>query len=248
MNDKPPLPSRVPCPCCGYLTISSIGACEICKLCNWEDDGEAWLRVHEATGGPNGDYSLAEARDNFKRYRVMYAPGRDQRLTGGDSKLEYETKGLLIEAFERLELATGVDAGDIEADILRLEQALTDEVVRGMREYAARQRGDAKHAGQQGFATAGGSPPMAGHLKLLTAARRKWLVAAFLPAVLVLVCAGFLIKYLLSPQHKCTAQCQPYGLEARLVPMVPRVIIFGEKEERKECKCFAPGSAGLQRK
>ena len=93
------LASRFACPCCGYPTLGEPAAYEICELCNWEDDGQDEAAANEVWGGPNSDYSLAEARANFLQYRVMYAPGRDQRIIKGDSMLEYETKGLLIEAF-----------------------------------------------------------------------------------------------------------------------------------------------------
>lgn len=143
MNGKPPISSRERCPCCGYPTLSESAAYEICELCNWEDDGQCEAEAGEVWGGPNSDYSLSEARENFKRFRVMYAPGRDQRITPGDSPLEYETKGLLVEAFERLERASGTDVNEIEAIITRLEQVLTDELHRSVREYEARQRGEA---------------------------------------------------------------------------------------------------------
>ena len=143
MNGKLSISSRVRCPCCGYPTLSESAAYEICELCNWEDDGQGQAAAGEVWGGPNSDYSLSEARDNFERYRVMYAPGRDQRISPGDSPLEYETKGLLVEAFERLELASGTDVNEIEANITRLEEVLAGELHRSVREYEARQRGKA---------------------------------------------------------------------------------------------------------
>ncbi len=27
------------CSCCGYFTLDNIGEYDICRLCNWEDDG-----------------------------------------------------------------------------------------------------------------------------------------------------------------------------------------------------------------
>ena len=101
MPELSPTLSRYRCPCCGYPTLTERAAYEICELCNWEDDGQDEAAANEVWGGPNSDYSLAEARANFLQYRVMYAPGRDQRIIKGDSMLEYETKGLLIEAFSR---------------------------------------------------------------------------------------------------------------------------------------------------
>lgn len=76
---------RATCPCCGYPTISERGAYEICSLCAWEDDGqddnphrpEALhdLPLPDAVAhGPNHDYSLTEARENFARNFTAYRP------------------------------------------------------------------------------------------------------------------------------------------------------------------------------
>lgn len=76
------LQSRVMCPCCGYLTLDARAEYDICELCNWEDDGQDDESADEVRGGPNADYSLAEARRNFQMYRVMYAPGRATLVCG----------------------------------------------------------------------------------------------------------------------------------------------------------------------
>ena len=52
------------CPCCGYPTLENRYDNEICFLCEWEDD--------YSYEGPNFDYELEEARDNFKKYLVMF--------------------------------------------------------------------------------------------------------------------------------------------------------------------------------
>lgn len=143
MKPRLPISARVQCPCCGYPTLSEEAAYEICELCNWEDDGQGEAEAHEVWGGPNSDYSLAEARENFKRFRVMYAPGRDQRITPGDSPLIYETKERLMETFQKLAHASAADVSDIESEIARLEQVLADELHRSVREYEARHRREA---------------------------------------------------------------------------------------------------------
>ncbi len=61
------------CPCCGYPTLDELGENEICELCGWEDDGQADDTATELWG-TNSDYSLREARENFKRYLTMYRP------------------------------------------------------------------------------------------------------------------------------------------------------------------------------
>jgi hypothetical protein len=143
MNPKVPIAGRIRCPCCGYPTLSEAAAYEICELCNWEDDGQGDEEADEVWGGPNSDYSLAEARANFKRHRVMYAPVRDKRITPGDSALEFETKGQLMEAFAKLAHASLEEKNGIEFEIARLEQVIEDELHRTVREYEARHRGEA---------------------------------------------------------------------------------------------------------
>ncbi|WP_261769601.1 CPCC family cysteine-rich protein [Paenibacillus polysaccharolyticus] len=48
---------------------------EICCLCNWEDDGQDDPHADEVWGGPNQDYSLAEARENFKKHYIVNPRG-----------------------------------------------------------------------------------------------------------------------------------------------------------------------------
>src|SRR5690348_9315762 len=62
------------CPCCGYPTLSERGGYEICPLCECEDDGQDDPRAAEIWGGPNGDYSLMEARTSFALHLTMYRP------------------------------------------------------------------------------------------------------------------------------------------------------------------------------
>lgn len=127
------LESRFACPCCGYPTLDELSSYEICELCNWEDDGQGEDEADEVWGGPNSDYSLSEARSNFLVHRVMYSPDRDQRVTGRDSPLEYETKGLLMAALTKLRTST-VPLPEVEANARKLEQALRDETKRKVRE------------------------------------------------------------------------------------------------------------------
>ncbi|MFC5475787.1 CPCC family cysteine-rich protein [Paraherbaspirillum soli] len=52
-----------PCPCCEQLTLSEIGAYEICSVCFWEDDP---VQSSDPTyaGGAN-QYSLVQAREGW---------------------------------------------------------------------------------------------------------------------------------------------------------------------------------------
>lgn len=93
---------RYKCPCCGYPTLDSEAGYDICTICNWEDDGQSEEDADEILGGPNGEYSLTQARDNFRKYMCMYEPGKDMRLTGGDTTEEIELKKELMLAYESI--------------------------------------------------------------------------------------------------------------------------------------------------
>jgi uncharacterized Zn finger protein (UPF0148 family) len=73
--------ARSTCPCCGYPTIDGRAGFDICSLCDWEDDGQddaerspyrGYYVPDVVAGGPNADYSLTEARENFAQYLTMY--------------------------------------------------------------------------------------------------------------------------------------------------------------------------------
>jgi uncharacterized Zn finger protein (UPF0148 family) len=66
------------CPVCGYPTLSERGGYDICALCNWED--ELVDDVDTATG-PNRDYTIREARENFRQHLTMYRAGDEPRFT-----------------------------------------------------------------------------------------------------------------------------------------------------------------------
>ena len=53
------------CPCCGHLTLSQRGGCEICPECWWEDDGQDNHDSDVVRGGPNGRLSLDAARADY---------------------------------------------------------------------------------------------------------------------------------------------------------------------------------------
>lgn len=80
--------NREKCPCCGFPTLEELNGYEICELCSWEDDGQGDLNANEVLGGPNADYSLTEARKNFKEKLTMYR--------------DYEQKDDVIEAKKSL--------------------------------------------------------------------------------------------------------------------------------------------------
>lgn len=93
---------RFICPCCGYPTLDERVGYDICILCDWEDDGQDDLDADLIKGGPNGDYSLTEARENFKKYIVMYSQDRDVRITGCDTKEEVIIKKELSKVYNKI--------------------------------------------------------------------------------------------------------------------------------------------------
>ena len=93
----------VKCPCCGYDTLVERVGYEICYLCNWEDDGQDDPHADEVWGGPNGDYSLSEARENFQKYGIMYRPTHTSKFVESPKKIT--AKKNIIKAFEKIETA-----------------------------------------------------------------------------------------------------------------------------------------------
>ena len=61
------------CPCCRSLTLHGRGGFEMCPVCWWEDDGQDDHDAQVARGGPNGGISLAEARENYRRFGASEA-------------------------------------------------------------------------------------------------------------------------------------------------------------------------------
>jgi hypothetical protein len=59
------------CPCCEFKTLYGSGGFEICPVCYWEDDGQDDHDASEVRGGPNGELSLAAARENFGIHRAV---------------------------------------------------------------------------------------------------------------------------------------------------------------------------------
>ena len=124
------------CPCCGYPTLPERGGHDICELCNWEDDGQDDPQADEVRGGPNGSYSLAQARENFHTYGVMYSPENDMRLIGGDTDAEWAAKQGLIRAFETMRSGTGDALGSLQAEIASCRRILQAEMIKKVRGFA----------------------------------------------------------------------------------------------------------------
>jgi len=128
------------CPCCGYPTLHERGGYEICPLCNWEDDGQDDPDAYEVWGGPNGAYSLAEARENFQNNMVMYG-STDPRIDRSDSLVEKNAKRSMIEAFDQM-----LDENNLKSLTMLWEKVgksreiLNQEVQRRVHEYEERNK------------------------------------------------------------------------------------------------------------
>lgn len=74
----------LPCPCCGYTTLSELNAYEICPVCLWEDDGQDNADADEVRGGPNYQWSLTQARLNFLARGISCPDRQDLRESQKD--------------------------------------------------------------------------------------------------------------------------------------------------------------------
>ena len=76
------------CPCCGYPSLSTRGGFEVCDICCWEDDGQDSNNAEEILGGPNSDYSLKEARENFDKHFTCYRPDDKDAFEQSSERIE----------------------------------------------------------------------------------------------------------------------------------------------------------------
>ncbi|GMK41953.1 hypothetical protein PCCS19_50120 [Paenibacillus sp. CCS19] len=125
--------NRFNCPCCGYPTLEERRGWEICCLCDWEDDGQDDPHADEVWGGPNADYSLMEARNNFKKNYTMY---RDKRNILRQSEKEILTKKALIIEFDKLKTISNDSVKQIWNEIVSLENVLANIVHESTERYS----------------------------------------------------------------------------------------------------------------
>lgn len=71
--------SLLPCPCCGYQTLSAYGCYQICTVCWWEDDDQDNEDANWIRSGPNYRLSLTRARFNFLKYGIADPDRKDLR-------------------------------------------------------------------------------------------------------------------------------------------------------------------------
>lgn len=123
--------NRENCPCCGYPTLPlrehiKIPTFSVCELCDWEDEGQNEKDAEKVYGGANQEYSLNEAKKNFKKYGIMYNPKNDFRIKV-DSIEEKIIKKRLIENFGKYNIEKSDENKKIIWDkILNLEKKLSE--------------------------------------------------------------------------------------------------------------------------
>jgi hypothetical protein len=120
--------------------LGARGEYEICRICWWEDDGQDDPHADVFRGGPNHGYTLAQARENFQQFGVMYEPERDRRVTGPDSDVCRVAKQALMAAFDQWRVAGAEERAGILVEIRKQERVLELELKRGIKEYEAQCR------------------------------------------------------------------------------------------------------------
>lgn len=75
------------------------GTGEICDLCSWEGFEQDVYNADDIIRGPNGNYSLTEARLNFEIYLNMYSPDDAHHSPDSEKK---QIKQEMISAFEKM--------------------------------------------------------------------------------------------------------------------------------------------------
>ena len=64
--------TRFRCPCCGYRTLSAPESMALCPVCWWEDDGQEDMDADVVRLTVNGDLSLTDAREHFRRFGAAH--------------------------------------------------------------------------------------------------------------------------------------------------------------------------------
>jgi Cysteine-rich CPCC len=126
--------ARVPCPCCGFVTLEAPGEYDICVLCNWEDEGLGEADLDERSGANHG-YTLRRARENFTDHRDMYDKG-DAAAKRSPAKVA--AKKQLIAAFRALRARPADEHEALWATIEHAESAIWTDLQRESRQFAER--------------------------------------------------------------------------------------------------------------
>ena len=110
---------------------------DICELCKWQDDGQDDPYADEVWGGPNYQYSLTQARENFKRYWTKRNPDDPHNRGRGNSPAELEAKKNLVGVFQAIANADESEQSRLWNDVKAGEAALEYETYKELREVTA---------------------------------------------------------------------------------------------------------------
>ena len=101
--------AEVPCPACGWPTLSGYGAHHVCVVCHWQDDGSTREQPDRASP-VNDDMSLREAAVQVAESGVAAAPIRVLNRPQYFLPNVRAARAELVAAYERLR----ADPGDPE--------------------------------------------------------------------------------------------------------------------------------------
>lgn len=111
------------CPCCDYPTLPERGQYYICPLCNWEDDGQDFDYENESWCGPNGDYTLREARENFINNLTMYRVRDIENFMRANQKISLKER--LVEIFKKIKyLPKGSICEETKSELIKITNSL----------------------------------------------------------------------------------------------------------------------------
>lgn len=118
------------CPCCGYRTFSSRYNFDTCYLCWWEDDSLGDKFPDEIIGGPNGDYSLNEARVNFKNNLIMFRKTDRRYKKLRNEKIDEIKRQIMVLLDKYEEINDEIEKGNLIIKINTYKNNLKEELKR----------------------------------------------------------------------------------------------------------------------
>jgi hypothetical protein len=138
-------PRLAVCPCCGYPTLHRRADYDTCVICSWEDDGqddapEGRFHPDDVLGGPNGSYSLTEARKNFAAYGQQYRPSDDHpfKQRERDSQERAALRAIFDSLLPDADPAKYVDTlPSINAAFARIDEVMLEKPYPGRRKTRA---------------------------------------------------------------------------------------------------------------
>ncbi|MBN9329087.1 MAG: hypothetical protein ABT03_08450 [Comamonas sp. SCN 67-35] len=112
------------CPVCGYPTLGNRQSHDMCRVCQWECEGQDDPDADEAWGsGPNHGVSLSQARRNFEATRSMWPP--EEAVRGGPHRFDaLFSEAALASKNELCALLDGLMALESPQDIARQWQLI----------------------------------------------------------------------------------------------------------------------------